>query len=214
MEERFIELLSQYGYIILFVWGMLEGELGLIMAGILCHTGQMLILPAILVASAGGFAGDQVYFYIGRLNRHYMRKLLHKQRSKFALAHLLLKRYGWPLIFVQRYLYGLRTIIPMAIGLTRYSAKRFALINYLSALVWASITIVLAYWFGAELLNLVKWAKDHFYLAFFLAGTIGGSIYFFLHRASQRSRRRNPRTPLHMTGNPEAAATSPTVTQD
>ena len=35
MEEFFIELLKEYGYIILFVWCIMEGEMALIMAGIL-----------------------------------------------------------------------------------------------------------------------------------------------------------------------------------
>jgi len=191
MEEMFIDLLNEYGYFILFIWALVEGELGLVMAGILCHTGQMAILPAILVASAGGFVGDQIYFYIGRFNKRIIHKLLHKQRTKFALAHLLLKRYGWPLIFAQRYLYGLRTIIPMAIGLTRYSSKNFALINYFSALAWASVTILLAYLFGEELLTLVRWGKEHFYLAFVFAGGAGSMLYIYLHRVANRSAERN-----------------------
>jgi len=41
MEEKFIQLLKTHGYIILFVWSILEGEAGLIMAGIMSHTGDM-----------------------------------------------------------------------------------------------------------------------------------------------------------------------------
>lgn len=37
MEELFIEWLKEYGYVILFLWSLLEGETGLIMAGILCR---------------------------------------------------------------------------------------------------------------------------------------------------------------------------------
>lgn len=186
MEELFVEWLKEYGYVILFIWSMLEGELGLIMAGIMCHTGDMTVPIAILVAGLGGFAGDQVYFYIGRYNKTYIQKKLKTQRRKFALGHLLLQRYGWPIIFVQRYMYGMRTIIPMSIGITRYSAKMFAFINLISAIVWAAITICLAYYFGEWLLQILAYVKEHFYVAFPLALIIGGGILYYFHKATQK----------------------------
>lgn len=146
MEAQLIEWMKEFGYVILFIWSMLEGESGLIMAGLFSHTGDMNIFISIFVAGLGGFAGDQVYFYIGRFNKRYVYRKLRGQRRKLALAHLLLKKYGWPIIFAQRYMYGLRTIIPISIGLTRYDAKTFALINLFSAWCWATVTIFPA-WF-------------------------------------------------------------------
>jgi membrane protein DedA with SNARE-associated domain len=165
LEQIFLEWLKEYGYIILFLWSILEGETGLIMAGLLSHTGDMNYFLSIFVAGLGGFTGDQIYFFIGRHSKRYMKNFVKKHRSKFALAHLLLEKYGWPLIFMQRYMYGLRTIIPMSIGVTRYSAKKFAFINLLSAWVWAGITISLSYYFGEEILDILKVAKEHWYYA-------------------------------------------------
>ena len=190
LEEKLVKLLKEYGYIILFVWSIMEGETGLVMAGVMCHTGDMNLPTAILVAGLGGFVGDQIYFYIGRFNKHYIQELMKKQRRKFALAHLLLKKYGWPVIFVQRYLYGLRTIIPMAIGLTRYSAKKFALINFISAMIWAAATIIPAYIFGEEILQIVHWAKEHWYFALPLALLIAGGISYYFHKVTEKKTRR------------------------
>ena len=47
-----------------FVWSMLEGEMGLIMAGLMAHDGSMNLFLAIFIAGLGGFAGDQVYIFI------------------------------------------------------------------------------------------------------------------------------------------------------
>ncbi len=161
----------------LFFWSILEGELGLIMAGILSHTGDMNPWLSIFVAGLGGFTGDQIYFYIGRYAKGYIHKKMHKHRRKFAIAHLLLKKYGWPIVFMQRYLYGLRTVIPMSIGLTRYSAKKFALINLLSAWVWAAVTILFAYIFGEQLITLLHFAKAHWYFALPFALAVLGGFY-------------------------------------
>ncbi|MFV0482134.1 MAG: DedA family protein, partial [Campylobacteraceae bacterium] len=173
----FIYLLKKYGYVILFAWCMMEGEMALIMGGILSHTGDMYLPLAVFIAGLGGFAGDQVYFYVGRFNKKYIQKKLKKQRRKFAIAHILLDKYGWPLIFVQRYMYGLRTVIPMAIGTTRYSGKKFALINLISAWCWAAITILPAWYFGEEILIALKWAKHHWYFAIIIAGTFLTILY-------------------------------------
>ena len=123
MEELFIGWLKEYGYVILFLWSVIEGEMGLIMGGILSHTGDLQYFFTVFVAGLGGFTGDQIYFYIGRFNKGYIQRKLHTQRRKFAIAHILLRKYGWPIIFMQRYMYGLRTVIPMSIGITKYSGN-------------------------------------------------------------------------------------------
>jgi membrane protein DedA with SNARE-associated domain len=182
MEHLFLGWLKEYGYVVLFFWSILEGELGLIMAGIMSHTDDMILPLAIAVGALGGFIGDQIYFYIGRFNKSYIHNKLRTQRRKFAIAYLLLRKYGWPLIFVQRYFYGMRTVIPMAIGLTKYSSRDFAIINFLSAVFWATCTIIPAYYFGKELLNIITWIKQHWYFAIPFALSIIGAITFTFHR--------------------------------
>ncbi len=184
LEELIIEkwdlYVAEWGYLILFFWSVLEGELGLIFAGIAAHTGLLNVWVAIFVAGLGGFTGDQIYFYIGRFNKGYMQKKLASQRRKLALAHLLLQKYGWPIIFIQRYMYGMRTIIPISIGITRYSAVKFAIINLLSAWVWAAITIFLAWIFGEQILQVLTFLKHHPYILV-IAGivVVSGIVWYF-----------------------------------
>lgn len=191
IEEKFIYLLKRYGYIILFVWSMLEGEMGLIMAGLLSHDGAMNVFWAIFIAGLGGFAGDQVYFYIGRFNKSAVLKKLKTQRRKFALAHLLLKRHGWPIIFTQRYMYGMRTIIPISIGLTRYDARKFAFINLISAWIWATITIMPVWYFGEQIMVVLHLAKEYWYFAIPIALIFGGSILYYFNKATKKMERRD-----------------------
>ena len=186
MEEFFIELLKEYGYIILFVWCIMEGEMALIMAGILAHTTHMHIALAIFVAGLGGFVGDQIYFYLGRYNKKYIAKKLHTQRRKFAIAHIMLKKYGWPIIFIQRYMYGFRVIIPMTIGLTGYSAKKYALINLISAWCWAAITIIPAWVLGEHILDILHKAKEHWYIAVPVVAIFLGALLYGFKRIENK----------------------------
>jgi membrane protein DedA with SNARE-associated domain len=189
VEAKFVYLMKEFGYVILFCWSILEGEAGLIMAGLLVSTGDMNLYLAIFIAGLGGFVGDQIYFYIGRYNKSFVHRKFKGQRRKFALAHLLLKKYGWPIIFVQRYMYGMRTIIPISIGLTRYSAKMFAFINIISAWCWAAITIVPVWYFGEEILELLKIAKEYWYVAVPFALIIGGSIIYYFQQATKKEKK-------------------------
>ena len=186
MEEFFIELLKEYGYIILFVWCIMEGEMALIMAGILAHTTHMHIALAIFVAGLGGFVGDQIYFYLGRYNKKYIAKRLHTQRRKFAVAHIMLKKYGWPIIFLQRYMYGFRVIIPLCIGLTGYDAKKYAFINLISAWCWAAITIIPAWILGEHILDILHKAKEHWYVAVPVVAIFLGVLLFVFKRIENK----------------------------
>lgn len=193
MEEFFLPLLKEYGYIILFIWSVLEGELGLIFAGIMAHTGDFSLPIAIFVAGIGGFAGDQFFFYLGRKNKTKLHKRLHNQRRKFAVAHLLLKRHGWPIIFAQRYMYGFRTIIPISIGLTQYSAKKFMLINLVSAWCWASITILPAYYMGEHILIAIDWLNGHKLYAIPLVAALWIAIIASFKKAEESfNKKRHP----------------------
>ena len=140
----------------------------------------------IFIAGLGGFVGDQIYFYIGRYNKKYIQRKLTKQRRKFAVAHLLLQKFGWPIIFIQRYMYGFRTVIPMSIGITRYSAKKFAFINLISAWAWAAITILLAWHFGQLIWAGIDWAESHWYLAVPIIGGFLASLFFGLKYMEKR----------------------------
>ena len=186
MEEFFTKLLIEYGYIILFVWCIMEGERALIMAGILSQQTHMHIAPAIFVAGLGGFVGDQIYFYLGRYNKKYIAKKLHTQRRKFAIAHIMLKKYGWPIIFIQRYMYGFRVIIPMTIGLTGYSAKKYALINLISAWCWAAITIIPAWVLGEHILEILHKAKEHWYVAVPVVAIFLGALLYGFKRIENK----------------------------
>ena len=185
MEATFIQWIGTYGYVILFIWCVLEGESALIFAGIFCHTGDMNLVLAVAAGALGGMAGDQFYFYIGRTNKNYIYKKLYKQRRKFAIAHILLKQHGRKIIFLQRFLYGLRVVVPVSVGLTRYNWGQYIFINSLSSLSWATLYCGSAWLFGDEILTLVAYAKSHWYFALPLFALFIGSIVLFFQRVEK-----------------------------
>lgn len=196
VKEVWANNIEQWGYLILFCWSILEGEWGLLLAGIASHQGYLNVYLCVFIAGLGGFVGDQIYFYIGRFNKGFVQSKFKNQKRKFALASLLMQKYGWPIIFIQRYMYGLRTIIPISIGLTRYSALKFAIINLISAWIWAGITIIPAWFFGEEIIlflaNIVTKFKENplLFVAVLLAvvAIIIGYFKYSNHKSKKRKK--------------------------
>ena len=60
-----------------------------------------------------------------------------------------------------RFVYGLRTVMPVAIGLSGYPPGRYLLLNGIGAAIWASALAAAAYHFGAVLEGLLGSVKKY-----------------------------------------------------
>ena len=66
-------LLHQYGYALIFVGALVEGETLLMLGGYFAHRGYLDLARVIATAFVGAVCGDQFFFYIGR---HHAKGLL------------------------------------------------------------------------------------------------------------------------------------------
>jgi membrane protein DedA with SNARE-associated domain len=148
MHQFFREYLEIYGYYFLFVGTFLEGEAVLILAGFFAFQGTFSLPGVIMTALAGSFFGDQCYFYLGRWRGKWFLGLFASMAKKFRRALRLIEKYGSLVAFVSRYTYGLRIVLPIILGMTNLSRKRFLLLNFLSATSWAVLFSLAGYFFG------------------------------------------------------------------
>ncbi len=151
--------LSTYGYLILFLYSLGGGFFALAGAGVLASMGKMDLGLSMAVAFVANFLGDQALLLFTRANRHEVLGYLKKHRRKLAYSHLLMKKYGTWVIFLQKYIYGVKTLVPVAIGLTRYDAWRFGVLNLLSAALWALIVGVTAFLGGKSVMLFLAYVK-------------------------------------------------------
>jgi len=156
-----LESLVTYGYIILFLYSLGGGFLALATAGVLASMGKMDLTTSIVVAFVANFLGDQGLMLFARSNKAQMMAYLKKHRRKLAYSHLLMKKYGTWVIFLQKYIYGVKTLIPIAIGLTRYDRVKFAIWNFFASAIWAVVMGLAGYLGGKTLLILFEKLKEH-----------------------------------------------------
>lgn len=62
-----------------------------------------------------------------------------KHRRKIALAMIKTKQHGIILLVTQKFIYGLKTFIPIAAGMAKYNFIKFFIINTLASLAWAIV---------------------------------------------------------------------------
>src|SRR5215468_6543496 len=157
-------LVHSYGYAATFVGSFLEGETVLALSGLAAQRGYLALPWVIAIAAAGGFVGDQVYFGIGRLVGARVIARFPSLRPGVERASRLLHRYAVPLIIGIRFIYGLRIVGPMAIGMSGIHWLRFALLNFVGAVLWALVVGGIGYvlgdtltWLVGDLAGIEKW---------------------------------------------------------
>jgi membrane protein DedA with SNARE-associated domain len=130
-------LLIASGYLGIFLWAFIEGEVGMVLAGSLAHQGYFSYKWVAVTAFSGGFFGDQFYFWLGR---HYGNRVFDRFPrigAHASKARDLLNRYNTLFILTNRFMYGVRIAGPIVVGTTNISSRKFLWLNMISAIVWA-----------------------------------------------------------------------------
>jgi membrane protein DedA with SNARE-associated domain len=166
------ELLHGYGYALIFVGALVEGETILMRGGYFAHQGYLSLGPVIAASFVGAVSGDQLFFWIGR---HHAKRLLvrfPKLRDKVNVALRRIEDHEVKVVLCMRFFWGLRIALPIALGLSNMRARRFLWLNLSSAAVWSCAFAVIGYGAGrllkqleADLQNHEKWIALVFVLA-------------------------------------------------
>ncbi|WP_315760602.1 DedA family protein [Sphingomonas sp. Y38-1Y] len=179
-------LIARFGLPALFVGAGVEGETVVVLGGVAAHHGLFGVGPAIAAAAAGSFVADQCFFLAGRRFRHHPRVARLMARPAFARAMTTFERHPTGFVFAFRFLYGLRTVSPLAIGTSAIPASRFLLLNACAAILWASIFVSLGTLFGntieavlGRLVRGVEWVA--------LAAGIGVAGWLIVRRFRHRA---------------------------
>jgi membrane protein DedA with SNARE-associated domain len=174
-------LIEHYGIVAIFLGTAFEGETAAFLGGIISHRGLLTYWSASLMASAGSFAGDQMWFFAGRYAARWrvVRRLI--ETPTLAQVTSLLERYPTGFILAFRFLVGLRTISPIVIGTTRISTGKFVVLNALAALIWGQLFTALGYLFGHGIEQILGHLPlhHHLFIGIAAAAIVAGAALVF-----------------------------------
>jgi membrane protein DedA with SNARE-associated domain len=131
----FAAIISQFGYPALIIGLLLEGETVLVVAAFMARRGYLELPWVILIGFLVTFASDQFFFWLGRTHGNQFLEKRPTWKRNVENARSLLKRNMTLLFIGFRFMYGLRTVLPLVFGLSKLSPKRFALLNSIGALL-------------------------------------------------------------------------------
>jgi membrane protein DedA with SNARE-associated domain len=148
--EEILNSLSTYGYIILAFYSFGGGMAGLAGAGVLSSMGKMDITTSISIAIVFNYIGDNVLFYMAQTNKKMATGYLKKFKGRIhARTILMMRKYGWMVVFLQKYVYGVKTLVPVIMGLSKYDFKKFVILNIFASILWGLVVGLLSYFFSS-----------------------------------------------------------------
>lgn len=182
--------IQHYGYLALFIGVFFEGETVLIAASFAAHQGYLDVPWVILTAFLGAVAGDECYFFLGRFKGRVFLGKHPSWQVRVGKVQRLLERYHRLIILGFRFLYGLRTVTPFALGMmSDVKISQFVTLNLIGAFVWSVVMGLFGFLFGVvfdALIADVKRAEHFVMLAIIIVWVLGWTWYFIRSRRPKR----------------------------
>ena len=168
--EWLLSLLTSHVYAklagILLLCGLgvpIPEDISLISAGYLAHLGTVELHTVFLVCFAAVLGGDALAFTLGRsfgtklLASRFGHRYFTPRRQRRVRAYF--RTYGSKVVFVARFLPGLRFSIFLSAGMLHVRPYVFIVYDALAALVSVPFLVYMAWYFGDHIDHVIKWAK-------------------------------------------------------
>lgn len=191
---------GDYGYLAVFIvllaCGMgvpIPEDITLVTGGVIAGLGKANVHIMVAVGMAGVLIGDGIMFAAGRMFGHRILKFRPIARvmtpKRYAQVQEKFDRYGNGVLFVARFLPGLRTPIYISAGISRkISYLRFFMMDGLAAAISVPIWIYLGA-YGAENIDWLMEKVHQFQTGVIILMLIGAAvILFFWYRRRIRIR--------------------------
>ncbi len=201
--ETFLNLVPDYGYVGIIVFLVLTGcglplpeEVALIAAGVLSAPGgnpEQSLNPwlALLCCLIGCLVGDSIMYFIGRkIGRRVMDsktpwgRYLTPEREK--LLEYMIHQHGVKVLFVSRFLVGIRSPVYLTSGILKFPFVRFILADLLCASVVILLFFGLSYYFGKDVGQWIHNAESGLTLVVVVGLAIGGFMAWRHYRHNQQ----------------------------
>jgi len=157
-------------YLIVFFSIFIEGEVVLLLAGVLSHKGYLDIFDVIMIAFVGAILHDLLYWSIGKkLSKTNKKKFLFVNLEKLGNFLCRLRVSNGLYIFISKFAWNLNRIVLMASGYLKVSAKELLRYSVPASLIWSVSLVSMGYIFAFET-DILK--KDLKTAGLFMAGFI------------------------------------------
>lgn len=172
MYESVVTFVTHYGYLAVFLGSLVEGETIILTASAFAATGLLRIEYIWLISFSGTLFADQVLFYLGSHYSDYFTFLSVAKKDQFKK---ILNAYPKSFILSFRFIYGIRTISPIIIGMLHFPPVKFTFLNVISAFLWATISCGFGFLLGHQ-------THEHYYFFSIITLILYLAMIFYMHK--------------------------------
>jgi membrane protein DedA with SNARE-associated domain len=155
-------------------------------AGVFSFMGHMDLTTALLVAIVSNFMGDNFLFYLGRYHKKDIQPYYAKHKRKIALATLIMRKYGVLAIFIQKFLYGVKTLVPISMALSKYNFKKFVFFNVFASILFILTIGLSAYYSSEAIITMFSYIKENPWIAPLVLFSIVAIVWFIMERVTKK----------------------------
>ena len=151
------DLLFQYGLYAVFILVMFEGDITLLLAGVLAHSGffgEYSFAQVLIWGTVGGCLSDNIAYFGGRGFSEGVRQFRFYRAAQPRLQTLT-RKFGPLSIFLSKYIYGLRWASCVFYGVGRMPYLRFVLLSFSSCFLWVFVLSGAGYFFSGAVMGLI-----------------------------------------------------------
>lgn len=140
-----------------FVGFFLPGDSLLVTAGVFAASGQLRLMPLVLLVPLCAIVGDQIGYWIGRkagqaLYRREDSFVFHKRHLQ--RAHEFYEKYGGKTVILARFIPIIRTFCPPVAGAAEMSYPRYLAYDIVGGALWGGGMILVGYFLGRQVPNI------------------------------------------------------------
>ncbi len=197
MEQHFYELFEQYGIYAVFALCTIEGDITLLLSGVMAHSGffgPFSFLKVYIFGTLGGLVGDTVAYTIGRVFRETVKDYGFYKMTQPRIEKLI-DKFGTFAIVISKYIYGIRGAMCIFYGIGKMPFPRFLLLDIISCSLWVLILSGVGYFFSGAVTSIIGDFKQIGIALFFIV--MSGIVVFYLverYWLSEKVEEVNPKT--------------------
>ena len=153
MEHPLYELIETYGIFAVFALCTVEGDITLLIAGVLAHSGffgSNSFAKVLLFGTLGGMTGDVFGYLVGRI--------FHKNAKNYRFYQVaqprvekLIEKFGGSAIVISKYIYGIRVAMCVFYGVGKMPFWRFLGLSAISCALWVGMLSGVGYLFAPSI---------------------------------------------------------------
>lgn len=132
-------LLQEYGYYAIFFAGLFEGETILLLGAYAVHQGYLQMPLVVVCGAAAAFISDQFYFFLGRRRGATIGEKYPRIQQRLDKVRGFTDRHPVAIVMGMRFAWGLRIVLPIALGMGRMRAALYVPLSAVAALLWAFV---------------------------------------------------------------------------